>query len=86
MTKILKLINGVIGLTATATLILVLSYLLPSNLQLPLFFVHAGQESTATQNDTSKIIVPTTISNKAQEMLKNYHNEHPNFFCNPCAR
>ena len=54
MTKILKLINGVIGLTATATLILVLSYLLPSNLQLPLFFVHAGKESTVTQNDTSR--------------------------------
>ena len=72
MTKILKLINVVICLTATATLILVPSYLLPSNLQLPLFFVHAGQESIATQNDTSEILVPTTISIKAQEMLKNF--------------
>ena len=83
MTKILKLMNVVISLTATATLIFVLSYLLPSNLQLPLFFVHAGQESTVTQNDTSKILVPTTISNKAQEMLKNITKNIPTSFVTP---
>ena len=83
MTKILKLINVVICLTATATLILVLSYLLPSNLQLPLFFVHAGQESIATQNDTSEILVPTTISIKAQEMLKNFTMNIPTSFVTP---
>jgi epsilon-lactone hydrolase len=83
MIKILKLNNGVIGLTATVTLILVLSYLLPSTLQLPLFFVHAGQESTVTQNDTSKIIVPTTISKNAQEMLKNITKNIPASFATP---
>ena len=69
MKNILRLIT-VIGLFTT--IIMFLSYLLPTNSQ-PLFLFVQAQNLTAnsSQNDNSTIHIPTTISKKAQEMMKN---------------
>jgi epsilon-lactone hydrolase len=70
-------VTVVIGLS-TSTLFL--AYILSTLLQPSLYFVQA-QDSTAntTQNDTSKIYIPTTISKQAREMIKNMTMNMPNF-------
>jgi epsilon-lactone hydrolase len=69
VTNALGLITVVIGLSTIT--IMLLSYLLSANLQPPLYFVQAQNSTNVSQNDTSNISIPTTISKKAQEMLKN---------------
>ena len=62
---------------------LFLSYLLTINLQPSLYFVQAQNSTNVLQNDTSKITIPTTISKKAQEMLKNMTMNLPPSFVTP---
>jgi epsilon-lactone hydrolase len=69
MTNTLGSITVVIGISTIT--IMLLSYLLSANLQSPLYLVQAQNSTNVSQNDTSKISIPTTISKKAQEMLKN---------------
>ncbi len=81
MTNTLGSITVIIGL-CTITIML-LSNLLSANLQPPLYFVQAQNSTSVSQNDTSKISIPTTISKKAQEMLKNMTMNLPPSFVTP---
>ena len=72
----------VIIILSTITIML-LSYLLSASLQSPLYFVQAQNSTNVSQNDTSKISIPTTISKKAQEMLKNMTMNLPPSFVTP---
>jgi len=81
MTNILGSITVVIGLSTIT--IMLLSYVLSANLQPPLYFVQAQNSTNVSQNDTSKISIPTTISKKAQEMLKNMTMNLPPSFVTP---
>ncbi len=81
MTNKLGSITVVIGLSTIT--IMLLSYLLSANLQPQLYFVQAQNSTNVSQNDTSKISIPTTISKKAQEMLKNITMNLPPSFVTP---
>jgi epsilon-lactone hydrolase len=81
MTKTLGSITVVIGLSTIT--IMLLSYLLSANLQPPLYFVQAQNSTNVSQNDTSNISIPTTISKRAQEMLKNMTMNLPPPFVTP---
>jgi epsilon-lactone hydrolase len=74
-------VTVIIGLSTIT--IMLLSYLLSANLQSPLYFVQAQSSTNVPQNDTSKISIPTTISKKAQEMLKNMTMNLPPSFVTP---
>jgi monoterpene epsilon-lactone hydrolase len=81
MTNKLGSITVAIGLSTIT--IMLLSYLLSANLQPQLYFVQAQNSTNVSQNDTSKISIPTTISKKAQEMLKNMTMNLPPSFVTP---
>ncbi len=81
MTNTLGSITVVIGISTIT--IMLLSYLLSANLQSPLYLVQAQNSTNVSQNDTSKISIPTTISKKAQEMLKNMTMNLPPSFVTP---
>jgi epsilon-lactone hydrolase len=81
MTNTLRSITVVIGLSTLT--IMLLSYLLSANVQPPLYFVQAQNSTNVSQNDTSKNFIPTTISKKAQEMLKNMTMNLPPSFVTP---
>jgi epsilon-lactone hydrolase len=81
MTNKLGSITVAIGLSTIT--IMLLSHLLSANLQPQLYFVQAQNSTNVSQNDTSKISIPTTISKKAQEMLKNMTMNLPPSFVTP---
>ena len=81
MTNTLGSITVVIGLSTIT--IMLLSYLISANLQPQAYFVQAQDSTNVSQNDTSKISIPTTISKKAQAMLKNMTMNLPPSFVIP---
>jgi acetyl esterase/lipase len=76
MSSSLKLITIVIGLS---TSILFLSYLLTINFQPSLYLVEAQNSSAGSPQIDAKIFIPTTISEKAQKILKNLTMNIPSF-------
>ena len=81
MTNTPRSITVIIILSTITSMLL--SYLLSASLQSPLYFVQAQNSTNVPQNDTSKISIPTTISKKAQEMLKNMTMNLPPSFVTP---